>query len=58
MAYFIIIAVMIKKYTELAISKIPTFIIEIFFAIQHNCSNDTWYKNKRTPRIDHKYDYR
>ncbi len=30
MAYFIIIAVMIKKYTEFTISKIPTFIIEIF----------------------------
>ncbi len=31
MAYFIIIAVIIKKYTELAISKIPTFMIEIFY---------------------------
>ena len=30
MAYFIIIAVMIKKYTELTISKTPTFNIEIF----------------------------
>lgn len=30
MAYFIIITVIIKKYTELTISKIPTFNIEIF----------------------------
>ncbi len=30
MAYFISIAVMIKKYTEFTISKIPTFMIEIF----------------------------
>ncbi len=58
MAYFIIIAVMIKKYTEFTISKIPTFYNRNFFAIQYNGSNDTWYKNKRTQRINSKYDDR
>ncbi len=58
MAYFIIIAVMIKKYTEFTISKIPTFIIEIFLPYNIMARMTLGIKNKRAPRINSKYDDR